>query len=717
MNRYLLNTRFRPTLIELERRDTPAWWSIAAPTPAQGTLGSTVATHTGELTFSPDYEVVNGLVNVFADTATAAVVKALVGSIGVTINGQTTDYAFGAATVGSTVADNKPYLTVITGNSVALSFEDMAGQPGCDYDYNDRTWNGVSVAGRDSPQIYAGEFIWTGPSGSATVTVEVTAIDPDTYKWNYHLVNNSFVYYQGVEGESGYGIGEFTVQMADATVVEDSGSSLNVVGYTVSGGGTTDDAITWKWGDDDESPGLMPGDGADFYFTTEALPVDEESEGYVIDTLDTVESGGGCAAPGEKPVVMITDKDRVDVGENGLKVAKWENAFEYPQGKANPAFVKGVDAAGHDIIDLDPDRFNVWVHDLTKWNTVPSIDHIRVKLSTSNVARFQAYDDPKSDIDLVRYTGAQFGNGWYWSDSQMLVTNEVDDDTGRIPGVGADESAPGALGAKKEGYEWNKSDRTHRVALGGTVKAEYTFQQGATPETDTAPVKAKHTVKSHVSILNVPLNNADSGTGIVTKAEVLAAFVRANEQYAQVGVVLLEPTVKENSKWPGVLNLSNGLDYANAGQKNALLLAPELATEQNDDIEVYYVNKVKPQIPGFSFTAGGQPPEFKDKVVIASDAQRGFTLPHEIGHVLTNLQTNQGHVGNAQDRFWPNLMSELGTSMADFTTATKRLYADQDITINSERPYGKGSCSRVLYPNTLGATHVGIETSAAGISQ
>ncbi len=34
-----------------------------------------------------------------------------------------------------------------------------------------------------------------------------------------------------------------------------------------------------------------------------------------------------------------------------------------------------------------------------------------------------------------------------------------------------------------------------------------------------------------------------------------------------------------------------------------------------------------------------------------------------------------------------------------------------------ERPYGKGSCSRVLYPNTLGATHVGIETSAAGISQ
>lgn len=45
---------FRLQVLELERRDTPAWWTVTAPTPPEGTLGDTAATHSGELTLNPD---------------------------------------------------------------------------------------------------------------------------------------------------------------------------------------------------------------------------------------------------------------------------------------------------------------------------------------------------------------------------------------------------------------------------------------------------------------------------------------------------------------------------------------------------------------------------------------------------------------------------------------------------------------------------------------
>ena len=47
--------RFLPMLLELESRDVPAWWSVAAPNPAAGTVGVTDATHSGELQFASQY--------------------------------------------------------------------------------------------------------------------------------------------------------------------------------------------------------------------------------------------------------------------------------------------------------------------------------------------------------------------------------------------------------------------------------------------------------------------------------------------------------------------------------------------------------------------------------------------------------------------------------------------------------------------------------------
>ena len=131
---------FRLNLVELEPRDVPAWWAVSAPDPAAGMLGDTAATHTGELTFNSPSAAVAGKVTVSAPTAEAAVAAALAGSISVTLSGQTTECTFGPDTVGGSPADQKPFLAVVTGTTVSLLFEDMAGQPGCDYDYNDRAW-------------------------------------------------------------------------------------------------------------------------------------------------------------------------------------------------------------------------------------------------------------------------------------------------------------------------------------------------------------------------------------------------------------------------------------------------------------------------------------------------------------------------------------------------------------------------------------------------
>ena len=130
--------------------------------------------------------------SVWADTAAEAAGKALVGTIGVTFNGTTQDYTFGPTTVGASAADQKPFLVQVSGNSVSLAFEDMAGQAGCDYDYNDRSWSGVTVAGATDPVIYQGTFLWSGSPGGGTAQVKVTAETENTYKWNYHVLMTLF---------------------------------------------------------------------------------------------------------------------------------------------------------------------------------------------------------------------------------------------------------------------------------------------------------------------------------------------------------------------------------------------------------------------------------------------------------------------------------------------------------------------------------------------
>ncbi len=136
MNRRL-NSRFRPNLLELERRDTPAWWSITAPTPAEGNVGSTAATLTGTLGINPGHTPHNGTVMIFAPTATEAAIEALSGTISVEFDGETVEYFFGPDSVGD-VSDHKAFAVSVSGSDVVILLEDMADFPDVtpDWDYN-----------------------------------------------------------------------------------------------------------------------------------------------------------------------------------------------------------------------------------------------------------------------------------------------------------------------------------------------------------------------------------------------------------------------------------------------------------------------------------------------------------------------------------------------------------------------------------------------------
>ena len=87
MNRHL-TPRCRPSLLELESRVVPAWWSVTAPLLAAGTPGDTAATHVGGLGLNPQYVPSGGAVSVWADTAADAAAEAITGTITVTISGQ-----------------------------------------------------------------------------------------------------------------------------------------------------------------------------------------------------------------------------------------------------------------------------------------------------------------------------------------------------------------------------------------------------------------------------------------------------------------------------------------------------------------------------------------------------------------------------------------------------------------------------------------------------
>ncbi len=683
--------RLRSTILrvtELERRDTPAWWAIAAPTIAGGTPGSTVATITGELTLNPDYEATNGVVTVWADTPVHAATLALAGTMNAKFADHDRAHAFLQENVSDQASDHKSFLVVPNGTGgVDVLLEDMAGDPDADYDYNDQTWDDLPTPNASNPIIFEGDFHWTGSGGDVTIHEKVEAVSDTVYKWNYHLRNDSFVFSQnnGYGGSTKAGIGAFVVPL-DWPVVHNPGGSNTV--FNAMNGALGGGVPNWWWVTRSQ---IMPGAEADFWFNTDPLPLIEVT-GSAWELQGRASAVGAIKAPGRNDVrIEITDKTGTPIGADGLKVAKWENAFNVAGGTAS---VKPVDAvSGLDIIDGDDDRFNVWVYDKAKWDA--KTPHIKAKISTDNVVGFTQYNDPASEIDLVRRTDGARPPGWFWSDSQMLVSNAMDD-TAAIPGVGGDENPLWGLGAPKNGYTWHKSDRTHRVALRGTVKAEYTPNVGPAAS-DTKAVPMRHYVNADVRIMRAP----GAAVGVISVDKANEDFVRANEMFAQVGILVVPKYNVNNISIAspiGVL-LGNGLDEfkgLDSSRKIIMTREEELLLDatvgaakgaKTDEVKVYYVNFLtsngsSPGSIGEAFPSLSSPSiEYEDSVILSADLRtRSFRLmAHELGHILTNQEHYSGSGVST------NLMKVGPPAAADSLVAERRLNTAQDALMHSAR--------------------------------
>jgi hypothetical protein len=680
------------TVCELEGREVPAWFSVALPTPAGGTAGNTMATHSGELAFAPNVTPIDGKAYVFADTATDALTQAFVGTLSVTIGANTTDYPFDDANIGIDAADHKAFLITETNNEIAISFEDMAGLPDCDYDYNDRDWPTIDF----DPEVgdvmfFKKTHVFGGGAfgaDSGEVEVTVTSQADGKYLWKYVVSNDTYGEMTGYGGEdTGIGIFHLNLRCPDTELFNVS----NSMGWE----------FISDWLGEPGQPGWMSGEFGDiiemgetgeFSFETEPLPV-EETWLEVSDPGYASGGGGKGDGPGEKPKIMITDlygTEFIIDNPNVLKVGKWENAFNYSKVEnVYRADVKPVDPiTGNDILDLDPDRFYVWVKDTSRW---AKDEHISAWMQTFNPGGVTGYKDPANKIDLVKYEGnskgiGDAGKGWYVSDSQLLVSNTTDDQED-VPGVGADESGLGELGLPKNGLRWKKSDRTHMIALDGLVGATY-------ENCDIGAFSLKKCAKYGTVYLNINvLNDPMTGKGVVDSLDLVLS--RTREIYAQVGIKIVD-NIHKNI--PSPVNLANGMSTFSSvngqlsvsAQQKTLFLQNDtnkaIRSPDLNDIEVYYVNFFdKPSVLGIAFADsmfGGSDNSSNSTILNLLSTFSISVLSHEIGHLLLDYG---GHVIDASSS--TNVMApQVIPLQFDGITYQRRFNSYQECLIKMARP-------------------------------
>lgn len=523
----------------------------------------------------------------------------------------------------------------------------------------------------------------TGPYGEAEVSMKVTAVAEGRYRWEYVVTNTEFLYSWvdwPLAGDLGYFSLDVPAEVRSSIIRRGndrgwlSGDELfggENIFWSVTAGGVGQ--LGW-------------GEKATFWFETPAVGIAQDNATQVADSSGAASATAESiiTGPADGPQIVITwNRDSADVpGPPGLRIAKWHDAFDptYDStGKEDGAVIRGPNGgggadAGWDFIDRDRDRFNVWVYDRGLWDL--GVQHNEAKISTTNVVGFTEYNDNATPVDLVRYTGIDKGSGWYWSDSQLLVSNIIDDQHTEPGYLQADDTGPGAAGTPKNGYSaaetWRVSDRTHKVALRGTVHATYQPVVGP-PIADSAPVPQTKNLKVHVTILIGP-----GGTPVIDPSDANQRLHKANEQFAQIGLLVI-PYPIEVKPQPAGVNLADGFTYLN----NNLGIVPEVSplfsagyeSQAADDIELFFVNTFTPTTSwGTSYTFRPEnPARFQGKVVLRVGTTP-FTAPHELGHIVLNTIIGDGH-------YWGRLrfvnLMNAGTSTSDTVASTKRFTLDQ----------------------------------------
>lgn len=179
---------------------------------------------------------------------------------------------------------------------------------------------------------------------------------PDRYKWEYHVYNVSFDEVV-VEG-NGIAHVAFTTWAADQII-----EMGNNKGWSQQIGEAGDETVV-KWSYVGAWPGMRPGEDGIFWFTTPPLPI-FVGQGDARDPGEANRPAGPALLPDDIQVLITAGNSEGVTEQNGLKVAKWSDAFQAKADKSGVE-IKGPNTANdetknRDFIDRDPDRFNVWV--------------------------------------------------------------------------------------------------------------------------------------------------------------------------------------------------------------------------------------------------------------------------------------------------------------------------------------------------------------------
>lgn len=341
------------------------------------------------------------------------------------------------------------------------------------------------------------------------------------------------------------------------------------------------------------------------------------------------------------------------VGADELKVAKMEHS---------------LDANGVLYIDDDPHRFHI---------RIPS------PLGGSNASALigtvenpdAAYNDNPTEIPLEATPYA------IWSQSQMLVSDEIDD--------------------AADGVDDRVGDRTHKVQLGGKVEvASIKLGENTYPLGMKIPVKKKKRIEGKIVLV---------GSANTYGVAVLNIFKsKAQERFAQLGIDCESLTITNMDVPDGVLETEVRYDgmggfvisgktgfYVHGDVKK--LVDKAILENKRGSVTVFIVQNIGDDEPmGFAITERKTHPDeiqYANVAVVSVEktlAQNShpFTLAHEVGHVITN----HGHYGipnfgespndyygaDPQDhKIEHNLMKGEGTSPANTLGASKRLHTEQ----------------------------------------
>lgn len=271
---------------------------------------------------------------------------------------------------------------------------------------------------------------------------------------------------------------------------------------------------------------------------------------------------------------------------------------------------------GQLAIDNDPDRFYIRVEDESK----KGVGTITVKLSTDSAG--SKYDDAPTDIDL---TETAENSGVFESKSLMLVSDDVDDDF-QVDGI-ADDA---------------KNDRTHKIALGGTVKVLYHIDANTTKSAE-AEVLVYGIVKVQQIITRKVLLFGTAPAITILQAQTQRRLIE--ERFAQCGIqIRWLPYRVLDSNPPGVFMI-NGLVRPTGGcpqgipseSQDLFNGVPPLGNE----IQLFYIDlfataakgiSTIPKCLGEAEIAAG----FANKALVDWQRSTQWTAGRELLHVLLN---------------------------------------------------------------------------------